>query len=278
MSISSLFRPGGKLKIKDADAGKRLMDNGDEKSKEERDSAKTRDKLAVMALGQQISDYQELLYAQKKYKLLVILQGMDTSGKDGTVRGVFGQINPLGARTVAFKAPSNIEKEHDYLWRVHQEVPASGEIVIFNRSHYEDVLITRVHDWIDDKECQRRYAQIRDFERMLSETGTVILKFFLHISKQQQKLRLEERIADPHKNWKFDQQDLVEREYWAAYQNQYEEVISATDAPHAPWHIIPADSKTQRNLAIASIVTEKLESLGLEYPPARPELAKIKII
>ncbi|HTD03128.1 polyphosphate kinase 2 family protein [Undibacterium sp.] len=275
MPVSSLFRPGGKFKIKDADAGKRPLDDGEKKW--DKDEAKTRDKLAVMKLGQQISDYQEILYAQKKYKLLVILQGMDTSGKDGTVRGVFGQVNPLGARTVAFKTPSSVEKEHDYLWRVHQEVPVNGEIVIFNRSHYEDVLITRVHDWIDDDECARRYAQIRDFERMLTETGTVILKFFLHISKQQQKQRLEERIADPHKHWKFDPQDLAERVYWDAYQAQYERVISATDAPHAPWHIIPADSKTQRNLAIASIVVEKLEGLELEYPPAKPELAKLKI-
>ncbi|GGC94833.1 PPK2 family polyphosphate kinase [Undibacterium terreum] len=275
MPISSLFRPGSKLKIKDADASQRLLDDGDKKL--DKDEAKTRDKLATMKLGEHISAYQELLYAQKKYKLLIVLQGMDTSGKDGTVRGVFGQINPLGARTVAFKAPSNEEKEHDYLWRVHKEVPTNGEIVIFNRSHYEDVLITRVHDWIDDAECTRRYAQIRDFERMLTETGTVILKFFLHISKQEQKQRLQERIDDPHKHWKFDPQDLVERKFWDAYQTQYEKVIAATDAEHAPWHIIPADSKTQRNLAIASVVVEKLESLELEYPPAKPELAKLKI-
>ncbi|WP_394777374.1 polyphosphate kinase 2 family protein [Undibacterium sp.] len=278
VTVSPLFRLSGKLKIKDADAGKRPLDSSDKKQgKEEKDEAKTRDKLATMKLAQQISDYQEILYAQKKYKLLIVLQGMDTSGKDGTVRGVFGQINPLGARTSAFKAPSNVEKEYDYLWRVHKEVPGNGEIVIFNRSHYEDVLITRVHDWIDDKECERRYAQIRDFERMLTETGTVILKFFLHISKDEQKQRLEERIADPDKHWKFDPQDLVEREYWDAYQTQYEKVITATDADHAPWYIIPADSKTQRNLAIAGIVAEKLASLNLAYPPAKPELAKLKI-
>ncbi|MES2073671.1 MAG: PPK2 family polyphosphate kinase [Pseudomonadota bacterium] len=279
MSVSALFRPAAKLKIKDADASKRLLDDADKKpDKEDREQAKIRDKLLTMQLAEQIAACQEILYAQKKYKLLIILQGMDTSGKDGTVRGVFGQVNPLGARTASFKAPSSLEKEHDYLWRVHKEVPGNGEVVIFNRSHYEDVLITRVHGWIDDKECERRYAQICDFERMLSETGTIILKFFLHISKQEQKFRLEERIADPNKHWKFDLQDLAEREHWPSYQTLYEKAISATDTAHAPWYIIPADSKTQRNLAIAHIVSEKLASLELAYPPAKPELAKLKVI
>ena len=236
------------------------------------------DKLTTVSLAEKISDFQNILYAQKQHKLLIVLQGMDTSGKDGTVRGVFGQINPLGARTVAFKAPSTVEKEHDYLWRVHQEVPGKGEIVIFNRSHYEDVLITRVHDWIDQKECDRRFKQIRDFESMLAETGTVILKFFLHISKAEQKQRLEERLADPDKHWKFDPQDLIEREYWDRYQQVYADAIAASDAKHAPWYIIPADSKTQRNLVIAQIVHEKLLSLKLAFPPGNPEYSKIKVI
>ncbi|MFZ6843529.1 PPK2 family polyphosphate kinase [Undibacterium sp. RuTC16W] len=274
MSVSQLFRTKEKLVLQDDNASLKLMPA----SKDAKPDSKAADKLATIKIAEDISAMQEILYAEKKHKLLIILQGMDTSGKDGTVRGVFGQINPLGARTAAFKAPTAVEKEHDYLWRIHQQVPANGEIVIFNRSHYEDVLITRVHDWIDDAECKRRLAQIRDFERMLSETGTVILKFFLHISAKEQKERLEERLADPAKNWKFDPQDLVERGFWDSYQRQYEKVIMATDADHAPWYVIPADSKTQRNLAIANIVQEKLVSLKLSYPPGNPELSKIKVV
>lgn len=157
-------------------------------------------------------------------------------------------------------------------------MPALGEFTIFNRSHYEDVLITRVHDWIDDKECKRRYQHIRDFERMLAETGTVVMKFFLHISKEEQKRRLEERIADPNKHWKFDPADLEERKSWDSYQNQYEEVIRETDADHAPWYVVPADSKTHRNLVISSIVLEKLNKLKPAFPPGNPEFAKLKVV
>lgn len=273
MSVAAQFRVKSGWQLHAADTGKKS--SGKESS--EQLEARAADKLAVLQLAEKISDFQNILYAGKQHKLLIILQGMDTSGKDGTVRGVFGQINPLGARTVAFKAPSVSEKEHDYLWRVHREVPGQGEIVIFNRSHYEDVLVTRVHDWIDQVECERRYAQIRDFERMLAETGTVLLKFFLHISKAEQKDRLEERLADPDKHWKFDPQDLAERAHWNAYQSAYQQALLATDAAHAPWYVIPADSKTRRNLAIARIVVEKLESLHLRYPPGKPELSKLKV-
>jgi len=202
---------------------------------------------------------------------------MDTSGKDGTVKSVFGQLHPLGARTVAFKAPSQAEKDRDFLWRVHKEVPGKGEIVIFNRSHYEDVLISKVHGWIDADECERRYAHIRDFERMLVETGTIVLKFFLHISNAEQKGRLEERLADPDKHWKFDMQDVTERVHWDAYQRAYEKALSATDTPEAPWYVVPSNSKTQRNLVIASIVDERLASLNLKYPPGNLEYSKIKV-
>lgn len=278
MTISALFRTKPHLQIKDADAALRSMPEKEAVKGESKADSKSADKLVTSDLAEKIAIFQEILYAQKQHKLLIVLQGMDTSGKDGTVRGVFGQINPLGARTIAFKAPSTVERDHDYLWRIHQEVPGHGEVVIFNRSHYEDVLITRVHDWIDQKECDRRYSQIRDFERMLAETGTIILKFFLHISKDEQKQRLEERLADPDKNWKFDPQDLKEREYWDRYQLAYAAAILASDADHAPWYIIPADSKTQRNLAIAHIVAEKLESMNLTYPPANPDYSKIKVI
>jgi PPK2 family polyphosphate:nucleotide phosphotransferase len=278
MNISDQYRLKSTLALKDGDASVRQNIKKAEANTELKSDQKQADKLTTIGLAEKISDFQNILYAQKQHKLLIVLQGMDTSGKDGTVRGVFGQINPLGARTVAFKAPSTVEKEHDYLWRVHQEVPGKGEIVIFNRSHYEDVLITRVHDWIDQKECERRYKQIRDFESMLAETGTIILKFFLHISKDEQKQRLEERLADPDKHWKFDPQDLLEREHWDRYQQVYADAMLASDAQHAPWYIIPANSKTQRNLTIAQIVHEKLLDMKLAFPPGKPEYSKIKVI
>lgn len=267
-SVQQQFRAITKQKLVDADAGKKSLSSGD----------KSKDKLQIDALAQRIAELQDVLYAQRKYKILIVLQGIDTSGKDGTVRGVFGKIDPLGVHSVAFKAPSAVEKDHDFLWRVHQQVPGNGEFTIFNRSHYEDVLITRVHDWIDDKECARRYEHIRSFEKMLAETGTLILKFFLHISSDEQKQRLEERIADPDKHWKFDPNDLEERKYWSDYQRQYAKTIDETDADHAPWYVIPSDSKTHRNLAIASIVLEALEKLKLAYPAGNPEYAKLKVI
>lgn len=269
MNACELFRAKKKVGLHDEDAAsKPLASSGNGKSD---------DKLRVLELAGRIAGYQDVLYAARQHKLLVVLQGMDTSGKDGTVRGVFGQIDPLGIRSVAFKAPTQNEREHDYLWRIHQQVPGQGEIVIFNRSHYEDVLITRVHGWIDDKECRRRYAQIRDFERMLAESGTVLLKFFLHISKEEQKQRLQARIDDPEKHWKFDPQDLAERQHWADYQQAYQQAIQETDTDHAPWYVIPGDSKTQRNLAIASIVAEVLDKMRLSYPPANPDYAKLKV-
>jgi PPK2 family polyphosphate:nucleotide phosphotransferase len=266
-SASNEFRVHTDFKITEAAAGIKRLTSGD----------KTTDKLRTVELMQEIAEWQNVFYAQRDRKMLVVLQGMDTSGKDGTVKGVFGAIDPLGIRSIAFKAPTTIEREHDFLWRVHQQVPGQGEIVIFNRSHYEDVLVTKVHGWIDSPECKRRYQHIRDFEKMLAETGTVVLKFFLHISKDEQKLRLEERIADPDKHWKFDPADLEERKYWDDYRAAYEKAISETNADHAPWYAIPADSKTHRNLAIASIVNEKLGSMKLKYPDAHPEYAKLKI-
>ncbi|HCE09983.1 MAG TPA: polyphosphate kinase [Oxalobacteraceae bacterium] len=267
MKAQKLFRADKKQKVVDADAAMKPLSSGD----------KAQDKAHTEGLAQQIAALQNVFYADQSRKLLVVLQGMDTSGKDGTISGVFGKIDPLGIRSIPFKTPTAEERAHDFLWRIHRQVPAQGEIVIFNRSHYEDVLITRVHRWIDEAECKRRYAHICDFERMLAETGTVLLKFFLHLSKDEQKARLEERLADPDKHWKFDPQDLKERELWTDYQQAYAETLTATDADHAPWFVIPADSKTQRNLAIASITLEVLEGMKLAYPAAHPEYAKIKI-
>jgi len=273
MKYADMFRATENFTLKDEDAGLRRLGAAAAGVPD----AKQLDKELTRELAQHIAEWQDVFTASRSKKLLIILQVMDTSGKDGTVKAVFGDINPLGARTVAFKAPTQQEKDHDYLWRIHQAVPGAGEIVIFNRSHYEDVLITRVHDWISEKECEQRYGHIRDFERMLADTGTVILKFFLHISKAEQKQRLEERLKDPQKHWKFDPSDLAERAHWDAYQRAYENAVRATNAPHAPWFIVPADSKTQRNLVIAHIVREILDNLQLKYPAPHPEYAGIRV-
>lgn len=238
---------------------------------------KTEDKGIVQTLAVEIDALQNLFYADGQFKLLVVLQGMDTAGKDGTVRGVFSQTSPLGVHTVGWKAPTEPERKHDYLWRIHQQMPAAGEIMIFNRSHYEDVLVPSVNKWIDKAETARRYAQINDFERLLAETGTVILKFMLHISKDEQKKRLQERIDDPTKQWKFSTGDLEVRKQWNAYRKAYEGFLSATSTPWAPWNIVPADSKTHRNLMIATIVRDTLKNLPLRFPPLDPELKNLRV-
>lgn len=252
-------KPGLKLHDKDAKA----------------DSKPDADALAKML--DEISDLQEMLYAERKRKLLIVLQGTDTSGKDGTVRHLFSSINPMGLRAVGFRAPTEIEAAHDFLWRVHREVPKAGEIAVFNRSHYEDVLVTRVLGLITPAECKRRYAQIRDFERMLSESGTAIVKFFLHISKDEQCERLQERVDDPHKHWKFDPEDLKQREFWKDYQKAYADAINETDAGHAPWYVIPANSKRYRNEAVARVLLETLHGMRLDWPPPDKRLHKLKV-
>ncbi len=267
MSVREQFRFNKNTEINDALAATKPLSSGD----------KAADKLLVQQVAQQIGEQQAMLYAVGKQKVLVVLQGMDTSGKDGTVSGVFDSVNPEGLRVISFKAPNAQELQHDYLWRIHQQVPRQGEVVVFNRSHYEDVLITRVHDLIDGAECTRRYGQIRDFERMLSETGTVIVKCFLHISKDEQRTRLQARVDDVTKHWKFDQADLKEREYWTQYQQVYAAALQACDADCAPWYVIPANSKTHRNLAISHIVLETLQDMRLAFPAANKELAGLKV-
>ena len=238
---------------------------------------KATDKTAATALGAELDRLQDLFYADRRFKLLVVLQGTDTAGKDGTIRGVFGQTSALGVHTVAWKAPSDEERAHDYLWRIHQQVPRLGEFVIFNRSHYEDVLVPVVKGWITKEQTQQRFAHINDFERMLVETGTVVLKFLLHISKDEQRLRLQERLDDPTKHWKFAAGDLEERKSWDSYQAAYSAAIAATGTAWAPWTIVPADSKTHRNLMIARVVKEALERLKLRYPPGDPALSNIRV-
>ena len=239
---------------------------------------KTADTAAVEALAQELDDLQNLFYADKRFKLLVILQGTDTSGKDGTLRGVFGRMSALGVQTVGWKAPSEHEKAHDFLWRIHREVPGFGEVMIFNRSQYEDVLVPVVKGWLTPVQTAQRFAQINDFERMLTETGTVVLKFMLHISFDKQRERLQERIDDPDKHWKFDLNDLEARKQWPAYQAAYEALLNATSTPWAPWTVVPANSKTHRNLMIATLMRDALLALGLRYPPANPALDGIRIV
>lgn len=249
----------------------------DPNDKSERSGSKEENEAALTELASEINTLQDILHAEGKRKVLLVLQGMDTSGKDGTVRHVFKETDPLGIRLASFKAPSKEELAHDYLWRVHQQVPQAGELVIFNRSHYEDVLIVKVHDWIDKAECERRYAQINDFERLLTETGTTIIKCFLHISKEEQKKRFQERLEDPTKTWKFNPDDLKERDLWPQYMEAYEQALKATSTKHAPWYVIPADSKTNRNLLISRLLCHTLKKLDLNYP-AVPEAFKSIVI
>ncbi len=253
------------------------LKNYNTNDKSERTGDKAQDVLALEKLATEINALQDILYAQGKHKVLLVIQGMDASGKDGTVKHVFSECDPLGIRLASFKGPTPEELAHDYLWRVHQVVPQKGEITIFNRSHYEDVLIVKVHDWIDEAECKRRYAQINDFERMLSETGTVIVKCYLHISKEEQKERMLERLSDPTKTWKFNPNDLKERDLWDKYMQAYENAMKATSTDYAPWYVVPADSKTNRNLLISRILLSTLKSLKLAYPPVPAEYKAIKI-
>ncbi len=238
---------------------------------------KSTDKARVAELAVELDRLQDLLYADRRFKVLVVLQGTDTSGKDGTIRGVFGEMSALGVRTAAWKAPTPDELAHDFLWRIHQKVPADGEVVIFNRSHYEDVLVPVVKGTLSEEQTARRFAQINDFERLLTETGTILIKFFLHISKEEQRRRLQDRLDDPTKHWKFEVGDLDARKSWDAYQAAYAAAIAATGTPWAPWTVVPADSKTQRNLMIAMTMKEAMASLQLRYPPGDPSLAKIKV-
>jgi PPK2 family polyphosphate:nucleotide phosphotransferase len=238
---------------------------------------KASDQAAVATLAEELDALQNLFYADGRYKLLVVLQGTDTSGKDGTVRGVFARTSPLGVHTVGWKAPTESERDHDYLWRIHQKVPGAGEIMVFNRSHYEDVLVPVVNQWITPEQTRQRYAHINDFERMLAETGTVILKCMLHIGFEEQRERLQERVDDPDKHWKFSLGDLDVRKQWPDYQRAYEDLLGATSTPWAPWTVVPADSKTHRNLMIATLVRDTLKALNLRFPPEDTALTGLRI-
>jgi PPK2 family polyphosphate:nucleotide phosphotransferase len=277
MKARKLFRAPKNVKLRDEDAEATPLRESPKDENLTKEEIKQRERELTVQLTSQIAKFQEMLYAQRELKFLLVLQGMDTSGKDGTVAALFRSINPMGLRAVAFKAPTEFELAHDFLWRVHHHVPARGEIAIFNRSHYEDVLVTLMQGTIDDKESKRRYTQIADFERMLFETGTVIVKIFLHISKDEQRERLQARLEDPEKQWKFSPDDVEQRKHWDDFQRAYERAIRETDADHAPWYIIPANSKTHRNLEVATLLLEIMEDLKLSFPPFDPKLAELKI-
>lgn len=231
----------------------------------------------LQQLQAQLAGWQERLYAEDKRSVLLLFQAMDTGGKDGAVKSLLTGINPAGVQVTSFKAPTWEELDHDYLWRVHQKVPPRGIIGVWNRSHYEDVLVVRVHKLVDKKTYQARFEQINAFEKMLAENGVTVLKFFLHISKDEQKERLQARLDDPTKHWKFNEGDLKERALWDDYQQAYEDVLNECSTSHAPWHIIPADKKWARNIAVAEAVVEAMKKMNPQFPKVELDPKKIVI-
>lgn len=256
------FKSKSKLKLEDF--------NPDENGKASREEC---DKH-MANISTELADLQEWLYASRLNSVLIVLQGMDTSGKDGTIAHVMQSINPQGCSVASFKAPTPIELSHDFLWRVHQQAPEKGMITIFNRSHYEDVLITRVHGMVDKKTCERRYEHIKNFEEMLADNGTLIMKFFLNISKEEQEARLLAREQDDEKAWKLNVGDWDERRYWDEYKKAYEDAITATSTKIAPWYIVPADHKWYRNLVIAQTIVETLRPYKAAWKEELKELGE----
>ena len=261
-----LVKGGTKVKLDDWNPADTSGFHGGKK-----DGEKTMD-----AIIEKLDPLQELLYAEHKHKLLVVLQGMDSAGKDATIRRVFEGVNPEGVRVAHFGRPSQEDLDHDYLWRAHRQVPEKGEIVIFNRSHYESVLVERVHGIVPEKTWSRRYGQIVDFERMLSEEGTTILKFFLHISKKEQANRFQARLEDPTKHWKFSYLDYDERSYWKEYVSAYEEAIERTSTDRAPWFVIPSDHGWFRDLVVSQAILSGLQGLDMKYP--KLDKSKLKLV
>lgn len=238
---------------------------------------KARAQEAIDALQERMQSLQERLFAEGKQSLLIVMQAMDTGGKDGAIRKVFSGVNPAGVQVAAFKAPTPQELAHDFLWRVHPHVPGKGMIAIFNRSHYEDVLVVRVNELVPEVVWRSRYDHINHFERLLADSHTRILKFYLHISKAEQKERLEARLRDPEKQWKFSTGDLPVRERWHDYMRAYDEMIERCNTAYAPWLIVPANKKWFRDLVIASVIVETLEEMNPQYPPPEPGLEQVVI-
>jgi PPK2 family polyphosphate:nucleotide phosphotransferase len=262
-----LVEQGKKIKLADLDP----QDTGDFKG------GKEEGLKAVEKLNEKLQELQELLYAEGKHKVLVVLQAMDTGGKDGAIRRVFDGVNPQGVKVASFKVPTPEEAAHDFLWRVHKVVPANGELVVFNRSHYEDVLVVRVHNYVPKEVWSKRYEQINAFEKILAENGTTILKFFLHISKDEQKERLQARLDDPTKHWKFSLGDLGERKLWDDYQAAYEDALNKTSTEHAPWYVVPANRKWYRDLVISTVLVDALKGLKMKFPEPKDDLNGVVI-
>jgi len=261
------IKPGHKIDLSDYDPDDESQFSGGKKDA----------KPKMAELVQKLDELQELLYAEHKHKVLIVLQALDAGGKDGTIRAVFDGVNPQGVHVASFKVPTPEELDHDFLWRIHSKVPGVGEMVIFNRSHYEDVLIVRVHKLIPENVWRKRYAEINDFEQMLAAEGTTILKFYLNFSKNEQKERLQARLDDPKKHWKFNPADLTERALWDDYLEAYQDAMSATSTKWAPWYVIPANHNWYRDLTVASVIVKALEDLKMKYPEPAADLDKIII-
>jgi len=260
-----LVEPGGKVRLNRIDPDF----TGKHESREE----------AAPAIAKQVARMdrlQSLLFADGDQSLLVVLQALDAGGKDGVIRRLFSGMNPQGTKAVGFKTPSKLEASHDFLWRAHASAPAKGEVVIFNRSHYEDVLAVRVHKLVSKEVWSNRYQLINDFEKTLSAHGTRILKFFLHISPEEQLARFKERLDDPASRWKISESDYAERKLWPQYIAAFEETLQRTSTPHAPWYVIPSNSKWFRDLAISEIVSDTLDDMGLTLPPPRVDIDDIR--
>jgi PPK2 family polyphosphate:nucleotide phosphotransferase len=265
MSQPLLVEPGSQVKLADYDP-----DNTAE-------TQKTQGRKEIRRNLKRLQELQDVMWAEGKHALLVVLQGIDGGGKDGTIAHVMSGVNPQGCQVTSFKVPSPEELAHDYLWRIHKATPRRGYIGIFNRSHYEDVLVVRVHSLVPEEVWSKRYDQINGFEKLLADSGTTILKFFLYISKDEQKKRFEDRLKDPAKNWKFSMGDVKERERWDEYMRAYEDALSRCSTPWAPWIIVPGNHKWYRNLVVSRTIVEALEKLDMHYPPPLPDADKIVI-
>jgi PPK2 family polyphosphate:nucleotide phosphotransferase len=252
------IKPGSKVKLSEFDPGSSAGFDG---TREEAAAA-------LLELNQRLDELQYRLYAEDRRAVLIVLQGLDGSGKDGTLRDVFEGVSPAGVRAVSFKVPSAEEMHHDYLWRIHKSAPAHGEIGVFNRSHYESVLVERVRELVPEKVWRKRFDQINAFEEVLSESGTTVLKFFLHISKDEQAARLRRRLDDPKRNWKFNPQDLEERKRWDRYHEAYEDTLERCSRDSAPWYVVPGDRKWYRNLVVASAIVATMDGMNITYPRA----------
>jgi PPK2 family polyphosphate:nucleotide phosphotransferase len=256
-----LVKPGSKLRLKDRDPDDTF-------------GMKRNDKAHQKVIGR-LGELQHLLYADKRYALLIVLQALDAGGKDGTIQHVMSGVNPQGCDVHSFKAPSSLELSHDYLWRIHQAVPPLGNIGIFNRSHYEDVLIVRVHRLAPTEVWEKRYRQINEFEQILTENSVTILKFFLHISKDEQKRRFKARMQDPSRNWKLSLPDFEERQHWNEYQEAYEDALRKCSTERAPWYVIPANRKWLRNHVVAELIVKALDDMKLKYPAPTVDISKV---